>query len=169
MSLKSLYNILHLFCSILCMKGLCLVNSMHSRLGDHSLWNIGSYTGQQVGGWGRGWDMVCSLCLSGKRMCLYVCSIVLLPKHIHKGIAIGVMTRVVQNTTSQVLMKMYKRKLIKRFKQGGYNKHIRRKLWMMDHKDREEMLLPKETNSNGRDALYYAWNLLNTAPLYTEY
>ena len=66
-----------------------------------------------------------------------------MPMHIHKGNAIGEMTRVICNTTSPSLCNIFKRKLIKHFRHRGYPKQILRILASMKHQDRKTMLLRK--------------------------
>ena len=66
-----------------------------------------------------------------------------MPTHIHKGIAIGEMTRVIQNITSPSLCNLYKRIIIKHFRDRGYPKHILKMLVSMKYCDRKRMLLPR--------------------------
>ena len=54
-----------------------------------------------------------------------------MPHSIHKGIAVGEMTRVIRNTTSPSLQMYYGRKLIKHFKRRKYPSHILRQLRSM--------------------------------------
>ena len=63
-----------------------------------------------------------------------------IPTHIQKGIAIGEMTRIICNTTSQTLCEKYKRDLVKHLKRRGYNKHILKRIWKMKHAQRTTML-----------------------------
>ena len=70
-----------------------------------------------------------------------------IPKHIHKGIAIGEMTRVIRNTTSPTICEKYKRKLVRHFHRRGYSKHVLKQIWNMKHADRASMLAPKKYKS----------------------
>ena len=63
--------------------------------------------------------------------------------HIHKGIVIGEITRIIRNTTSPSLCNLYKRRIIKQFRRGGYLKRIIRILLSMKHLNREALLLRK--------------------------
>ena len=67
-----------------------------------------------------------------------------IPMHIHKGIAIGEMTRVIRNTTSPTIRKKYRRKLVKHFMRRGYDKRILKRVWNIKHAERETMLRPKK-------------------------
>ena len=64
--------------------------------------------------------------------------------HIHKGIAVGEMVRVIRNTTSPSICNLYRKKIIKHFKNRGYPKHILKKLASITHNDRNRMLMPKQ-------------------------
>ena len=67
-----------------------------------------------------------------------------IPTHIHKGIAIGEMMRVICNTTSPALCEKYIRKLIKHFKLRGYSKYILKQIWKIKHASRTTMLSLKK-------------------------
>ena len=71
-----------------------------------------------------------------------------MPTHIHKGIAIGEMTRVIRNTTSPALFNLFKRKLIKHFRHRGYPKRILKTLVTMKHENRQTMLLHNRRRAN---------------------
>ena len=66
-----------------------------------------------------------------------------IPAHIHKGIAIGEMTRIIRNTTSPTICDIYKKRLIKRLKRRGYNKKILRSIGKMKHESRASLLEPR--------------------------
>ena len=66
-----------------------------------------------------------------------------IPAHIHKGIAIGEMTRVIRNTTSPIVCRKYRKKLMKHLIRRGYSKQILKRIWRMRHASREDMLKPK--------------------------
>ena len=63
-----------------------------------------------------------------------------MPSSVHRGIAIGEMTRIIRNTTSPVLPTHYSHKLINHFRHRKYPPHIIRKLKTMAHIPREEIL-----------------------------
>lgn len=63
---------------------------------------------------------------------------------IHKGIAIGELTRLIRNTTSPVLFEYYKRKLINRFRHRRYAKNIIKILKKMDYTTRQSLLTTKK-------------------------
>ena len=67
-----------------------------------------------------------------------------IPTHIHKGIAIGEMTRVIRNTTSPIICAKYKSKLMRHFRRRGYSKHVLKLIWNMKHTSRTAMLAPKK-------------------------
>ena len=70
-----------------------------------------------------------------------------IPAHVHKGIAIGEMTRVIRNTTSPTICRKYSRKLMKHFIRRGYSKHILKRIWNIKHAERETVLRPKRKKS----------------------
>ena len=63
-----------------------------------------------------------------------------MPDSIHKGIAIGEMTRLIRNTTSPNLRLHYSRKLIRHFKHRKYPSHIIKTLIAMKRLPRTEAL-----------------------------
>ena len=63
-----------------------------------------------------------------------------MPVSIHKGIAIGEMTRLIRNTTSPNLRQHYSRKLINHFKRRKYPPHIIKRLRAMRHLPRIQTL-----------------------------
>ena len=63
-----------------------------------------------------------------------------MPTSIHKGIAIGEMTRLIRNTTSPTLRRHYSRKLIRHFKRRKYPPHIIKRLTTMRHLPRIQAL-----------------------------
>ena len=68
-----------------------------------------------------------------------------MPHSIHKGIAIGELTRLIRNTTSPVLFKYYKKKLINQFRHRKYAKNIIKILKKMNHTIRQSLLKTRKT------------------------
>ena len=67
-----------------------------------------------------------------------------MPRHIHKGIAIGELTRIIRNTTSPTLYKHYKNRLLMHLRRRGYGKNITKALKRYTHAKRQA-LLKKQT------------------------
>ena len=73
-----------------------------------------------------------------------------MPSHIYKGIAIGKLTRLIRNTTSPVLFKHYRRKLINHFRHRKYAKNIIGMLKQMNHTTRLSLLKTKKSGNMER-------------------
>ena len=71
-------------------------------------------------------------------------------RNIHKGIAIGELTRLIRNTTSPVLFEYYKRKLINRFRHRKYGRYIIKRLKKMKHTSRHSLLYRKRSRNMDR-------------------
>ena len=67
-----------------------------------------------------------------------------MPHNIHKGIAIGELTRLIRNTTSPSLFQHYKKKLINHFRGRKYAKSITIILKKMNHTSRQLLLNTKK-------------------------
>ena len=63
-----------------------------------------------------------------------------MPRHVHKSIAIGEMTRLLRNTESPTLYRYYQNKLIRQFERREYPKTILRELHNITHNRRLEAL-----------------------------
>ena len=73
-----------------------------------------------------------------------------MPRTIFKGIAIGELTRLIRNTTSPVLFRYYKRKLIHHFRCRKYSKNIIKILRKMNHTTRQLLLKTSKTRYRER-------------------
>ena len=63
-----------------------------------------------------------------------------IPRHFHRSIAIGEMTRLLRNTDSSILYRRYQNKLIEKFRRRGYSNRILKEIRSMTHDKRGQML-----------------------------